>query len=89
MFQDPNIFGPRSWHVGQVKAGEELNALREWFKGAQRKGGLMPPFTVDYTVGSDDFDWNEAGTLDCGGPTKRMLSSAWFQYWDGVGVSQA
>lgn len=74
-------------HVGQVHAGEELRALREYFTTTQRKGGVMLPFYVEYTIGDEGFDVNESGTVDCGGPTKRMLSSAWFQYWDNVGVS--
>ena len=74
-------------HVDQVRAGEELRALREYFTTAQRKGGVMQPFYVEYTIGDEGFDLNESGTVDCGGPTKRMLSSAWFQYWDHVGVS--
>lgn len=73
--------------VRQVRAGEELIALREHFTAYQRKGGVMLPFYVEYTIGDDNFDVNESGTCDCGGPTKRMLSSAWFQYWDNVGVS--
>jgi hypothetical protein len=70
-----------------VRAGEELRALREYFKTAQRKGGVMNPFYVDYTIGDEEFELAEGGTCDCGGPTKRMLSSAWFQYWDNVDVS--
>ena len=71
-----------------VRAGEELRALREYFKKTQRKRGVMSPFNVDYSVGDDEgFNFHEGGTIDCGGPTKRMLSSAWFQYWDNVDVS--
>lgn len=73
--------------MGQVRAGEELRALREYFTTTQRKGGVMLPFYVEYNIGDEGFDLNESGTVDCGGPTKRMLSSAWFQYWDTVGVS--
>ena len=47
----------------------------------------MLPFYVEYTIGDEGFDLNESGTCDCGGPTKRMLSSVWFLYWDNVGVS--
>lgn len=47
----------------------------------------MHPFFVQYTIGAAGYDVNESGTVDCGGPTKRLLSNAWFQYWDNMGVS--
>lgn len=73
--------------LDQVRAGEELRALRGYFTQSRQKGGVMLPFYVQYSVGDEEFDLDETGTIDCGGPTKRLLSSAWFQYWDNMGVS--
>ena len=50
-----------------------------------KKKGVMQPFYVEYTIGDVGFDVIESGTIDCGGPTKRLLSNAWFQYWDNMG----
>lgn len=71
----------------QVRVGDELRALREYFSATQKKGGVMHPFHVEYTIGEIGFDVRESGTIDGGGPTKRLLSTAWFQYWDNMGVS--
>lgn len=73
--------------MGQVRAGEEFRALREYYTRSLKKGGVMLPYTVDYTIGDEEFDLDEFGTGDCGGPTKRVLSTAWFQYWDNMSVS--
>ena len=51
--------------VDQVHVGEKLRALRKYFTTAQRKGGVMLPFYVEYVIGEEGFDLNESGTCGC------------------------
>jgi hypothetical protein len=42
----------------------------------------MPSFDVIYLVGTTGSTIAKVGTMDCDGPTKRVLSTVWFDYFD-------
>jgi hypothetical protein len=46
----------------------------------------MPNFDVTYVVGNVRSIISKMGTMDCGGPVKRVLSTSWFDYFDNLSV---
>jgi hypothetical protein len=48
---------------------------------------MMPSFDMIYVVGNAGSTIIEVGTMDCGGPTKRVLSIAWFDYLDNNSIN--
>jgi len=42
----------------------------------------MPSFDMIYVVGNVGSTIVEVGTMDYGGPTERVLSTTWFDYFD-------
>jgi len=48
---------------------------------------MMPIFHMIYVVGNVGSTIVEVGTMDYGGPTKHVLSTAWFDYFDNISVN--
>lgn len=48
---------------------------------------MMPSSDVIYVVGNVGSTIVEVGTMDCGGPTKRVLSTTWFDYFDNNSIN--
>jgi hypothetical protein len=46
----------------------------------------MPSFNVTYVVGDVRSTISKMGTMDCGGPTKHVLSTCWFDYFDNLSI---
>jgi hypothetical protein len=46
----------------------------------------MRSFDVTYVVGDVGSTISEMGTMDCGGPTKHVLSTSWFDYFNNLSI---
>jgi hypothetical protein len=65
-----------------VIMGEELAALWKFFHYQKSLNVNMPSFDVIYVVGNAGSTIVKLGTMDCGGRTKHVLSTTWFDYFD-------
>ena len=74
----------------QVDRGEELSVLRKQFltlKGESQK--YYPQTTYQYTfeMPGQNGEVGVEGVVDAGGPTKAVLSTAFFDFFNHSGVS--
>ncbi len=67
--------------------GEELVALRKFFHYQKSLNVMMPIFHMIYVVGNAGSTIVKVGTMDYGGPTKHVLSIAWFDYFDNISIN--
>jgi hypothetical protein len=57
---------------------EELATLLKFFHYQKSLNVMMPSFDVIYVVGNAGSTIVKVGIMDCGGPTKRVLSTILF-----------
>ena len=79
----------------QVRLGEELRELQNIYRNAKVAGNPFPLLNVTYKYqleGSGQLDeaddFQERGTVDCGGPIRSFLCSCWNQFWNDAFVSE-
>jgi len=70
-----------------VTMEKELVALQKFFHYQKSLNVMMPSFDVIYVVGNVESVIIEVGTMDFGGPTKCVLSTTWFDYFDNISIN--
>jgi len=70
----------------QVKVGEELNTLRAFFLSMKKKKEMWPSMTRQYTLTTNISDEEKKGVVDVGGLTRRVLTQAFHQKFDDLGI---